>query len=389
MAETSPDFSLVSGGPLYRLLLRLRLMARPVRLLPRRIVVFTALTWLPLLAFSLAEGRAFGTTTLPFLRDPSIHAKFLLALPLVLVAEVVLHNRLGEAVQEFKRRGIVTTDQEARFDDLVASALRLRDSILIELVLFAFAFVSLAWIWNRSIVPVETWIVDAGGGRAHLTGAGQWLVHVSAPIFQFLILRLYFRLFIWARLLWQVSKLPLRLLPSHPDRTCGLGFLEDGVPAFAPVLFAQAVAASGLIARRAQVEGTTVLAFKVDIAILVVALTIAVLLPLCTMIPKLLEQRRAGVYHYGGLGARCVREFEAKWLEGQAPPDEPFVGSPDISALADIGGGYQNVEGMRPAPMGLRTVITAAGAAAVPFLPLAFTIYSARDVAERLMKVLL
>jgi hypothetical protein len=33
------------------------------------------------------------------------------------------------------------------------------------------------------------------------------------------------RFFIWYRFLWQVSKIPLNLIPTHPDRAGGLGFL--------------------------------------------------------------------------------------------------------------------------------------------------------------------
>ena len=52
---------------------------------------------------------------------------------------------------------------------------------------------------------------------------------MSLPIFQFLLCRWYFRLFIWARFLWQVSRIDLSLVPTHPDRVGGLGFLSDTV----------------------------------------------------------------------------------------------------------------------------------------------------------------
>ena len=62
---------------------------------------------------------------------------------------------------------------------------------------------------------------------------------MSLPLFQFLLVRWYFRLFIWGRFLWQVSRIQLALIPSHPDRCAGLGFLSTIHETFAPVLIAQ------------------------------------------------------------------------------------------------------------------------------------------------------
>ena len=50
---------------------------------------------------------------------------------------------------------------------------------------------------------------------------------VSLPSVQFLLLRCYLWILTWARFLWQVSRIPLRLVPIHPDRSGGLGFLES------------------------------------------------------------------------------------------------------------------------------------------------------------------
>ena len=57
-------------------------------LLRRRIVAGIALTWLPLLVLSLLDGKALGhAVRVPFLCDLDTHARFLLALPLLMVNE--------------------------------------------------------------------------------------------------------------------------------------------------------------------------------------------------------------------------------------------------------------------------------------------------------------
>ena len=387
-SDNAGEFSLVCGGPLYRLMVKLRLIKPSVGELHRRILVMAGLAWLPLLVLSLIEGRAVGGVVLPLLSDVATYAKFLLALPMVLVAEVILHRCLADAVPQFIRRGIVPPELAPRFDAAVASALRWRDSMAVELLLLAFAFVAVPLAWHQAVVPVDSWIVDVRDGRTGFTRAGWWLVHVSAPLLQFLLLRMYFRLFVWGRFLWQVSRMPLQLAPSHPDRAGGLSFLEESVYGFAPLLFAQGISVSGLLARRAQMLNASVFDYKFDVAIMVVTLAVLVLLPMCLLAPRLIHLRRKALFEYGELASEYVREFDDKWLAGSRP-EEPLVGTADVQSLADMGGSYEIVAGVRPVPFSLRAVIGLLVVAVAPFLPLVFTVYSVRDVVTRLLKMML
>ena len=96
-----------------------------------------------------------------------------------------------------------------------------------------------------------------------LTPAGYWQMLVSAPIFQFILLRWYFRFFLWFWFLFRVSRLNLHLIPIHTDRTGGLGFLGASPMAFAPVLIAQGAVLAGLIASRIFYGGQALTDFKV------------------------------------------------------------------------------------------------------------------------------
>ena len=89
------DFSLVLGGPLYQLWRRTSLAGDALQLLHRRLAVIVLLAWVPLLLLSLAEGNAWGARVrLPFLHDVEIHVRLLFALPLLIVAELVVHKRM-------------------------------------------------------------------------------------------------------------------------------------------------------------------------------------------------------------------------------------------------------------------------------------------------------
>ena len=95
--------------------------------------------------------------------------------------------------------------------------------------------------------------------------------------------------------------------------------------------------------------------------------------PLLFFLPQLVAAKKAGLFEYGRLAERYVREFHAKWLAGRPPPaDEPLIGSADIQSLADLGNAYNIVEGLRLAPISYVAVIRLAaitlhsrGAAAV------------------------
>src|SRR5450755_4581872 len=83
------DFSLVLGGPLFQLWRRTRLSGSHLELLRRRVIVMVLLTWMPLLLLSVVEGHAWsGSLALPFIVDVEQHLRLLVALPLLIVAEL-------------------------------------------------------------------------------------------------------------------------------------------------------------------------------------------------------------------------------------------------------------------------------------------------------------
>src|SRR4030095_14037422 len=100
-----------------------------------------------------------------------------------------------------------------------------------------------------------------GGGRG-LSPAGLWLVFVSLPLLQFLLLRWYFRLFIWVRFLWQVSRLDLDLAVIRPGRSARLVSLADSRVAFVPLAAAHGALFAGMIADRILFTGADLVDFQ-------------------------------------------------------------------------------------------------------------------------------
>jgi hypothetical protein len=385
------NFSLVLGGPLYQLYLRNRLARAPLDLLERRIAVFIVVGWLPLLVATTIAGTAFAGPKVPFVYDIEAHVRFLLVLPLLLVAEVLVHRRVHRVVEQFVERGIVAPEDRARFDAISESTLRLRNSMAVEIALLVASTFLGYWIWRQQIAAqVATWYMtpDPAGGRT-LTAAGWWYAFVSLNLLRFILFRWYYRLVIWYVFLWRVARLPLRLNALHPDGAAGLGFLAGSLHALTPLMFAQTVMAAGTIAGHILNEGMALPAFRVEIAgILVFVIALAVL-PLIFFSPAIWRARRQDLRAYGMLSMRYVDEFRDKWIRGTPPPDERLVGSGDIQSLADLGNAFEAVSRTGVLPVRLRAIFSIAVIVALPFLPLTLTMIPFEELLDRLLNKLL
>jgi hypothetical protein len=391
MLREPQDFSLVLGGPLFQLLRRSHLSGDALELLRQRIIVISLLAWLPLLVLSALEGHALdGNVAVPFLLDIDVHIRFLVALPLLIISELVVHQRMRFVVRQFLERNLIPESGLPRFEAAIASAFRLRNSVLAEVLLIAFVYVvGVLIIWRHYMaLATATWYAAPTVEGSKLSFAGIWYGYLSLPLFQFLLLRWYVRLFIWTRFLWRVSRIEVSLVPTHPDRVGGLGFLANTVYAFTPLAVAHGALLAGLIANRIFYLGAALPDFKIEIAVLVVFLMCVVLGPLLVFAPQLAQAKRTGNREYGTLAERYVREFDAKWLRGGAAADEPLVGSADIQSLADLANSFEVVRAMQIAPITRDAVLRLVAATLVPIIPLALTMMSLEELVKTLFGIL-
>jgi len=381
---------LMLGGPLYQYFLRVGLVKPPLDRVGWRMITISMFAWAPLLVLAGLSGRLVGGVKIPFLYDFEVQARFLAALPLLIGAEVTISKRVRKMLRQFVDRQIITPDLLSNFERITQSAIRLRNSAAIELWLLLFVFTA-GILWWRGILAIqaETWYAGATAGRTVLTPAGYWYQFASMPIIQFIALRWYFRLFIWGRLLWQVSRLDLNLVPTHPDRCCGLGFLGEIAAALGPFLMAHSVLLSGFLADRIVYQGGRLPDHAPEIVVVALWLYILALGPICVFTPRLLRRRREGLSTYGALASEYVIGFQKKWIEGRRPSDEPLVGSSDIQSLADLANSFEVVQHAQPFPFGKPAIVAVAVYVAVPILPLCLTMFSLRELVTRLVHILL
>ena len=301
-----PDFSLVLGGPTYEFLRRAHMEGDHLELLHRRLIVITLFAWLPLLLLAIFGSPTGSAGRLPFFHDVEVHVRFLVALPILIAAEVVVHSRLRPLTRRFVERRIILPEDLPRFHHALDSAIALRNSIPLELGLLALVYLFGLWFWhNRFSINVDTWYA-LPGGRWHLTPAGIWYVFISIPLLQFILLRWYLRFFIFYRFLWQVSRTPLNLIPTHPDRAGGLGFIGSSAYALSPIVFAQGAMLAGLIASRVLYQGENLMSFKLQALSFVAFFVCVILGPLVMFTPQMSGAKRKGSAEYGLLASRDV-----------------------------------------------------------------------------------
>ena len=90
--EDRHDFSLVLGGPLFQLLRKAHLEGDHLELLRQRMLVITGGAWLPLLLLSVLSTSDGNVGRLSFFHDVEVHVRFLIALPVLIGAELIVQT---------------------------------------------------------------------------------------------------------------------------------------------------------------------------------------------------------------------------------------------------------------------------------------------------------
>lgn len=386
--QDTNNFSLVLGGPLFQLLRRTGMTDNAMDLIRKRIIIISLISWLPLLLLSAVDGDLIGgNVKIPFIQDLEVHIRFLVAIPLLILAELIVHRRLRPIARAFIERKIIPDTAIIRYDEIIRSAFKLRNSVLIELLLIALVYgVGIFFVWHKYIAlqTTATWYATPASTGLSLTLAGYWYAYISIPVFQFLLIRWYFRIFLWTRFLWQISRIELTLIPTHPDRVGGLGFLANTVYAFMALLAAHGAMLAAQYANRIFYTGAKLMDFKVETCAMVVFLLCLVFAPLLSFAPQLARAKRTGLSEYGSLAERYVCDFQKKWIDSGKPPSEMLLGSADIQSLADLSNSFEVVKSMRIVPITKDALVRLAVAVLVPILPLALTVMSFEDLLQKL-----
>lgn len=362
LASPVPAFSLVRGGPTYRVARTLHLISGDGHV-HRLAVVLVGVTWIPLIALS-ALARAASGHWPPVVADIGVHVRLLLAVPLFLVAERSVHVRTERCLDRFVTDRWAP-DGDAEVARIVAVAGRYRDAWWPELVILALALAGSQLVAWGVLEPLG---VQRGPHARQWSDALLWYALIALPLYQFLLYRWLWRWLLWVWMLRALSRLNVRPIATHPDHAGGIDFLAEPSAGFSWVILANSAVQAGVWADRIIHRGAEVTSFSGEIALLIITAVAISLGPLCVFIPTMWRTRFRAVREYGRLAADHSRLFHARWIErGER---ELLLGNADIQAQSDLVTVFEAMSSMRIVPFGARTLTIVVLAVIIPVIPL-------------------
>jgi hypothetical protein len=383
------SFSLVRGDPWFRLQRAIGLIPATGLGIIRRCLFFALVTWLPLAIWAILLHRAFpGEIDEPLLRHFGISVRCLVAIPLFLLAEMVGDLIPQRLIPYFVSSGLVADEVRPRFVQIVRAAERLRDAWPAWAGMLAATLLFVTAERDPGHMHELIW-ASAGAGSVWLGFGSWWFLFVVRPVFIMLLLAWVWRLVVYVFLLRRISHVPLQLVPTHPDRAGGLGFLEEMTFIFSPVVFAMSAVIASRWGHDVLYHDVDVHSLMIPLALFVVAMVVLYLGPLAMFIPRLVHLKREGLLEYGALVGRHGRLVRRRWIAQEPVEQGPLLQAAELGPVIDTVSMYEVVEGIRPTPIGKRALLGIVLPALLPMIPVFAIQIPVKDMFLKLLKALL
>jgi hypothetical protein len=382
-SDEDRDLSLTQAGLFFDICRSYCLVDRHGHYRSLRIVLFA---WLPIVVAS-ALGSIAGRPPAAIASDVSVHARLLVALPLLLIAERVLDRLCDSTVRVMHKEQRVP---RAVITSIIERAARMRASRGVEGTLALVAFVSgqaaLWGVWSPSglVHAIE---------RASVTSfATFWYTTIGLPLVQFLVLRWLWRWVVWSYVLFRFSRVDLATNGLHPDNAAGLKVLSSPVDAFAVFIASNSIVAAAVCAMQMREQHVALHTFLPQFLAFAVFAVVAACGPLLLFSGQIYRARKRDVERYHALASEYVSEFRCKWLASRGDQvRRTFAGldgSADLQSFNGLDASFKCAEATRTVPFGARSLLTVAMAACLPLLPLMLSSMSLRDITRYLGRML-
>lgn len=379
--EEWPVFALVEGGSRGAHGFERTTRQRAISVLWHLLV-----TWLPLVFFSGISGLLWpGMVKLPFFHDPEVQARFLFVLPLLELGKVIAGRSLVAQANQFLRVGLIPREFVPRFQAAQAWAVAWRESTVV-LGLTVVLSIGLA-IYTRIALGFSAGSSSWERVNNVITPAGWWYMLVSLPILYFMLLRWLWIFFLWGAFLFGVSRIPLNLTATHPDRSGGIGFLGWGLASFSAVLMAVSAVMSAALAEEILHRGESIDSLKYHVIVFAISSMFILHAPLMAFSGQLSRCRFQGLLEFGKLVWEHDRDFEAKWIEKR--PQESLLGSADVQTLASAATAYEHVDRMWLLPLDVKACVTLFLSILIPMIPLLGTAIPLDEIFMKLMELVI
>jgi hypothetical protein len=270
----------------------------------------------------------------------------------------------------------------------VESVAKLRDATLPWIAILALIVAGLTLTDVVHHVHEVDWAVEPADGRT-LGFGGWWFLYVGRPIFLTLLLAWLWRLVLLFLLMRRIGRLDLSLVPTHPDRAGGLGFLATFPGALAPVVLAISAVVAARLAHDVVYHGVTAQSLQMQMGLFVVATVAVFLLPALPLLGPLTRTKRRALRDYGALVAQHDRLVHERWIDGREVRDERLLAAPELGPVADVAALYGSVKDMRTIPLTKASVAPLVLAALLPMLAVLAIQVPVRDLLKTLLRTLL
>ena len=357
----------------------------------RRILIAFMIGWLPLAVLAAVEYLISSDgSSKSFFYDFGVHSRFLVAIPALILAESECVPRLGKIVKHFAETGLIIESDKARFETAVSSTRRLLNSTIRDVVILVLVYGAVAAVaYYSSTDALPEWRRPGLSGVPWRSLPGWWNTLVSLPLFLIILLGWLWRIALWARFLFLMCRLDLRLVPGHPDGAGGLRFVVLSVRAFRLVSFALGAIVAGSLMNRQMQQGLELAELRNLVIGLIVVLLLLIAGPLTMFLRKLRQTKMQGFFEYGGLARALGIQFEEKWLRPPNKVDWTALGVQDFSATTDLYSVAHNAYAIKELPFGVKDLIgPILISAMLPFLPLALMAVPLDEVFRRVVQML-
>jgi len=376
-------YSLIRGGLLYRLT-HVRGTAWTDRTnAPWVAFVLLLIVLAPVVVFAALDGRLLRGVTVPLLRDYTVWARFVLAMPALILAAPMADERMWRSLEHL--RSLVEPGHQAHFEQALGRLRRWRDSVWPELLLFV---VAVAGAFLAPTLPLYEHATSWRNDGAQLTSAGAWLHWVGFPAVRFLFLLWTWRFLLWVFLLARFARLDVSLYAAHPDGCGGVGFIGYAHASFLVLPVVTGLLVAGSCAVEVQYMGVPLKSLHmllVGYAVIAMALMLA---PLLLLRPKLAALKRNSLLAYGALGTDTSEEFEHRWLGRARRAAAPIIETGDPSALADLTAVYATASSMDTFPVQRWILLQFIAATLLPLSPLLLLVMPLDELLQKLFSML-
>jgi hypothetical protein len=380
-SATITPFSLFDEDWVNRWFAWLGLRSRHAADIAGRCLFVAGVTWLPMAVLALIQHLYSRTIDARnFFADYAAYAQFLIALPLFVVGERIVSRSTREAAETFVDSGVLEPADLPLADAAHREVARLARSRAAEwsCVVLAYALAAATILPERWAPAMHTWHMGAGDAGIRtilgLTLPGAWALVVALPLLNYWWIRIGWKVIVWTRYLYRISRPRLVLVASHPDQTGGIGFVSDVQATFALIIFAYGLSnVAAVIAYKVAIEKAPLtlppvwgpaLGFIIGAPALFTA-------PLLMFTKQLFRTKHRALAVYREQILRRSLAFESSWLGADTSDAASATVLGNMNHLTTL---FGRIERMRIVPFDLKSGLQLIGstvgsvAAALPLL---------------------